>query len=92
MREISWVAGKLLAFQEGLFPMELGRCLVNGEFLRKSRKSHTAAEIKFLWQQLNITWSLDKFRDKDGNWKEHIQRVEGRYTESGGPLKLSGKR
>ena len=32
--------------------------------------------MEFLWQQLNISWSKDKFRDNDGNWRENIQRVE----------------
>ena len=32
--------------------------------------------MKILWQQLNISWGLDKFRDKDGNRTEHIQWVE----------------
>jgi hypothetical protein len=35
-----------------------------------------AAEMKFLWQQLNISWGVDKFRDKDSNWRENMQRVE----------------
>jgi len=30
----------------------------------------------FLWQQLNISWGLDKFRGNVGNWREHIQRLE----------------
>jgi hypothetical protein len=33
-------------------------------------------EMKFLSQQLNISWGLCKIRDKNGNWTEHIQRVE----------------
>jgi hypothetical protein len=35
-----------------------------------------AEEMTFFWQQLNISWGLNTFRDKDGNWTENIQRVE----------------
>jgi len=40
------------------------------------RQKQKAAEMKFLRQQLNVTWGTDKFRDKDGNWRENIQLVE----------------
>ena len=43
-----------------------------GRVSHKQKKS----EMKFLWQQLNISWGVDKFRNKAGNWTENIQRVE----------------
>jgi len=46
---------------------------------KEGAENHTQeqiAEIKFFLQQLSVSWGLDKFRDKDGNWRGHIQRVE----------------
>jgi len=35
-----------------------------------------ATDMKLLWKQLNKFWVLDKFRDENGNCKEHNLRVE----------------
>ena len=46
---------------------------------KEGAESHTqikTTEIKFFWQQLNISWGLDKFRNKEENWRGQIERVE----------------
>ena len=68
-----------VSFQEGLCSMEFFPWLVSEWCVLKNEQRVTntkAKEIKFLWKQLNITWGLDKFRDKVGYWREQIQRVE----------------
>ena len=32
--------------------------------------------MKFLLQQLNVSWFWVNFGDKDGNWRENIERLE----------------
>ena len=59
--------------------MELVGWLVGEwKFLQKEEKvtDKKTAEMKFLWQQLNVFWGMDKFRDKDGNCRENFQRGE----------------
>jgi hypothetical protein len=54
--------------------------------------------MKFLRQHLNKSLGLDKFIDKDGNWRENIQRVEEdklklavRYSVQGDERERGGK-
>ena len=55
----------------------VGQLVNEGQLKREQKFTNTkAAEMKFLLQQLNISQGMDKFRDKDGNWRENIQRVE----------------
>jgi len=48
-------------------------------------------EVKFLWQQLNISWGLCKFRDKDGNCMRTDTAGGGRHTEGRRAFQRAGR-
>jgi len=70
----------VLDFQEEICSMEPVCWLVeNEDYLRRGRKAHTYITRLQKWNssdKLNIFWCLFKFTDKEGNWREDIQRVE----------------